>query len=115
MRADGLQGRTSELRWPGTDAGGYHDLRQVVTAAGLLERAPGHYVGLGGICLALLVVAVAAPFLIAPALVGNVLSAALFAMAIVQAALLGHDAGHLAVFRRQSSNRDLGQLCWSLV
>jgi fatty acid desaturase len=39
----------------------------------------------------------------------------LLAFARVQIGLIGHDAGHLAVFRDRRANWALGQVCWSLV
>lgn len=38
----------------------------------------------------------------------------LIALGSVQVALLGHDAGHLAVFASQRANAVLGYVCWSL-
>src|SRR5436305_5664233 len=39
----------------------------------------------------------------------------LMAFGSVQVSLIGHDAGHLAVFRGPRANWALGSLCWSLV
>jgi fatty acid desaturase len=42
------------------------------------------------------------------------LTAPLLAFAVVQVALIGHDAGHQAVFGRARLNWALGMACWSL-
>jgi len=38
----------------------------------------------------------------------------LLGFALVQVALIGHDAGHLEVFQATRKNWALGQLCWTL-
>jgi fatty acid desaturase len=79
-----------------------------VLQAHLLDRAYGYYSWRGvvsflilafGLCLA----GVAAP-----------LAALVIAFGSVQVALVGHDAGHQAVFRSKKYNDALGRLCWSL-
>jgi fatty acid desaturase len=92
----------------------YAELRRLVVGAGLLERRYGYYVLRGGTCLALLVAAAAVPFMLRPA-AWLVLAAPFLAFAVVQVALIGHDAGHLEVFRDARRNWALGSLCWTLV
>jgi fatty acid desaturase len=92
----------------------YVELRRTVVAAGLLERRYGYYAVRGGTCLALLAIAAALPFLLRPA-VWLILAAPFLAFSVVQVALIGHDAGHLEVFRASRSNWALGSLCWTLV
>ena len=98
---------------PGPEAD-YAVLRRAIAGAGLLERRYGYYTARGGTCAALLAVAAALPFLLRPA-AWLALCAPLLAFAVVQVALIGHDAGHLEVFRASRRNWALGSLCWSLV
>src|SRR2546427_324653 len=93
----------------------YAALRRVVVAAGLLERAYGYYLVRGGFTFGLLGVALALALLLPPSPGWLLLTAPLLAFSVVQVALIGHDAGHLEVFRRTSWNWALGSLCWSLV
>ncbi len=97
-----------------TDAD-YVALRREVRAAGLLEPARGYYLLRAGSCLAMLGGAVALAVLLPPAPAWVVLSGAVLAFCVVQVALVGHDAGHQAVFRSSRRNRALGLLCWSLI
>ena len=92
----------------------YAELRRAIAGAGLLERRYGYYAARGGTCAALLAIAAALPFVLRPA-AWLALCAPLLAFAVVQVALIGHDAGHLEVFRASRRNRALGSLCWSLV
>jgi fatty acid desaturase len=92
----------------------YAELRRRVVRAGLLDRRYGYYAVRGGTCFALLAVAVALPFVLRPA-AWLLLAAPFLAFSVVQVALIGHDAGHLEVFRAARRNWALGSLCWSLV
>ncbi len=93
----------------------YVELRRAVAGAGLLGRAHGYYLIRAGTCLAMLVLAAAMAVRLAPAPAALALCAPLLAFAVVQVALIGHDAGHHAVFRRARANWALGLACWSLV
>ena len=92
--------------------GAYASLRRTLVAARLLDRAYGYYAWRTAVSLVILLVG----------LVGAVTAppAALFAMAFmiafgsVQVGLIGHDAGHLAVFSSRRANAALGAACWSL-
>lgn len=92
----------------------YAELRRTVLAAGLLDRAYGYYLLRGASSFLLLGLAVAAVFVLPPTLAWGILEAVLLALSTVQVGLIGHDAGHLAVFRRAPPNWALGQACWSL-
>src|SRR2546425_315401 len=59
-------------------------------------------------------VALAIPFGLPATMGWTALAAGLMGMALVQIGLIGHDAGHLAVFRSVRANRALGQFCWSV-
>jgi fatty acid desaturase len=92
----------------------YTELRRAIVRARLLERAYAYYAVRGGTCFAMLAIAAVLPFLLRPA-GWLVLGAPLLAFAVVQVALIGHDAGHLEVFRASHRNHALGSLCWTLV
>lgn len=77
----------------------YAALRRAVRSAGLLDRAHGYYLGRGLLCSGLLAAGVALPFMLPEALGWSALAAAVLAFASVQIGLLGHDAGHHAIFR----------------
>ena len=92
----------------------YAELRRAIARAGLLQRTYAYYAVRGGTCFALLAIGAVLPFLLRPA-AWLVLGAPLLAFSVVQVALIGHDAGHLEVFRASRRNWALGSLCWTLV
>lgn len=93
----------------------YAELRRTIIAASLLKRAYGYYLFCGTTRFALLALAITLPFLLPATFGWTVLTAPLLGFAVVQVALLGHDAGHLEVFKENRKNWALGQLCWTLV
>jgi fatty acid desaturase len=93
----------------------YVDLRQIVLQAGLLERAYAYYALRSALSFALLSVGIVSAFVVPAGPVWVVPSSVLIAFGSVQVALIGHDAGHLAVFRSARANWALGWVCWSLV
>ncbi len=93
----------------------YAELRRTIIAAGLLKRAYGYYLLCGTTRFALLTLAIALPFLLPATLGWTVLTSLMLGFAVVQVALLGHDAGHLEVFKESRKNWVLGQLCWTLI
>ncbi len=97
---------------PGSD---YAELRRAVVAAGLLGRTYGYYLFRGGLCFAFLGIAIALAAALPRTAASVLVVAPLLAFSIVQVALLGHDAGHLEVFRSTRRNWALGLLCWSTV
>jgi fatty acid desaturase len=98
------------------DAGrAYAELRRRVVAAGLLQRAYRYYAWRGGLSFLLLGVAVGAGLLLPAGPGAGLLAACLVAFGSIQVALVGHDAGHLAVFGSTRANWALGWVCWSLV
>ena len=92
----------------------YAELRRTVIAAGLLERKYGYYFAHTSFCFLLLMVSVALPFLLPVTFGWSALESIVFGFAMVQVALIGHDAGHLEIFREAKKNWLLGQLCWSI-
>jgi fatty acid desaturase len=89
-------------------------LRRTIIAAGLLDRAYRYYLVRTLICVALLGFGPAIAFVLPPAVGWSTLAAIILGFASVQLGLLGHDAGHLAVFRSTRANWRFGQVCWSL-
>jgi len=87
-------------------------LHRQIEAAGLLDRTYGYYSRRSLCCLAFLTLSVMAglrvPELAVPASI-------MIAFWSVQIGLLGHDAGHRAVFRSSTWNVVLGTVCWSLL
>jgi fatty acid desaturase len=91
----------------------YAALRHRVQQAGLLERAPRDYARC--ISVSFLILAAGVALLVIGPSFTLPLAAVLIALGSVQVALVGHDAGHLAVFSGPRANTLLGRLCWSLV
>jgi fatty acid desaturase len=92
----------------------YAELRRTVSRQGLLERTYGYYLWRCLQCFAMLAVALVLPLVLPPGLRWTAPAALLLGFASIQVALIGHDAGHLAVFRSTRTNWVLGLLCWSL-
>jgi fatty acid desaturase len=92
----------------------YAELRRTVIAAGLLKRRYGYYLALTSFCFALLMVSVALPFFLPASFGWSAIASILIGFAMVQVGLIGHDAGHLEIFRETKKNWLLGQLCWSI-
>jgi fatty acid desaturase len=88
-------------------ADAYASLRRSVAQEGLLRPAPAYYVWRTAVSFLVLGVGVA--------LSSSPLAAAFMAFGVVQVALIGHDAGHLAVFTTRRANHALGTVCWTLV
>jgi fatty acid desaturase len=100
---------------PAFDAqGAYGELRRAVVGAGLLDRAYAYYLGRATLSFLLFAVGMSLPFLLAPSLPALIVSALAIGFGSVQIALIGHDAGHLAVFKSMRPNFALGSVCWSL-
>jgi fatty acid desaturase len=92
----------------------YAELRRSVIAAGLLKRRYGYYLAQTSSCFALLLASVALPFLFPASLGWSAIASIAIGFATVQIGLIGHDAGHLEIFRGTKKNWLLGQLCWSI-
>ncbi len=91
----------------------YARLHRAVADAGLLERTYGFYLRRGIAGYLVLALGLAMPFLW-PGLAGATLGGVIIGFGLIQVALIGHDAGHLAVFRGTKANWALGILCWSI-
>ncbi|HEY6284829.1 MAG TPA: acyl-CoA desaturase [Ktedonobacteraceae bacterium] len=92
----------------------YAELRRTVIAAGLLERRYGYYLVRTSFCFLLFIFGVALPFLLPATFGWSTIESIVLGFAMVQVALIGHDAGHLEIFRKTTKNWLLGQLCWSI-
>ena|SRR6266487_1800679 len=92
----------------------YVELRRTVIAAGLLKRQYGYYLAHISSCFALLMVSVALSFLLPATFGWSAIESVALGFALVQIGLIGHDAGHLEIFRETKKNWLLGQLCWSI-
>lgn len=93
----------------------YAELRQTVMAAGLLDRRYGYYLLRGLSAFALLAAAVSLLFVLPDGWGWTAFAAVAIGFTSTQLGLLGHDAGHMAVFRRAWPNWLLGRFCLSLV
>src|SRR5262245_21998318 len=90
----------------------YATVRQRVVEAGLLRRAYRYYLWRTAVSYAIMSSGIALAFAATPW--GAQLASLLIAFGSVQVGLIGHDAGHRAVFRRRGANATLGSTCWSL-
>src|SRR5262249_8553475 len=95
---------------------GYVELRAAVVGKGLLERDRVYYAWRSAVSFAVLagglILGVAQP---GHSPLSGVLASLVIAFGSVQVALIGHDAGHLAIFKTARANLAAGWLCWSLV
>ena len=94
---------------------GYTDLRRRITAAGLLDRRYDYYAMRFASSLVLFVAALATVPFLPDGWGWTALAAVAVGFTMTQLGILGHDAGHLAVFRRAWPNWIMGQFCLSLV
>ncbi len=92
----------------------YAELRRTIIAAGLLKRRYGYYLALICFCYTLVLISVLLPFLLPASFAWSAIASIFIGFAMVQAGLIGHDAGHLEIFRSTKKNWLLGQLCWSI-
>ena len=93
----------------------YRELRTAVSQAGLLRPDPAAYVQIGLACCCLIIGALGLAALLPHTALSALACALVGGFALVQVALLGHDAAHRSVARRPGANRLLGYVCWSLV
>src|SRR6266852_5575448 len=88
----------------------YGELRRAIVGAGLLNRAYAYYFWRSSLSFVLFAVGIALPFTLAPSAPALLGSALVIAFGSVQVALIGHDAGHLAICRNARANWVLGSL-----
>jgi fatty acid desaturase len=106
--------RRIDSRSASEDVPSVRALRRDVINAGLLERAPVFYARTLLCSYFLLGMAAALAIHFRASFAWTLPAGVLLAVAIVQVALVGHDAGHMAVFRDAHQNHLLGMICWSL-
>jgi fatty acid desaturase len=94
--------------------GAYGELRLRVLEAGLLDRAYAYYLGRTGLSFLLLAAGLSMASLLRPSVPALIVSGIAISFGSVQVALIGHDAGHLAIFSSARRNFALGSVCWSL-
>jgi fatty acid desaturase len=102
--------------WPVSErsfAAAYADLRRAIVSAGLLNRAYAYYGLRSALSFAFLIVALTLPFLLPVSPLALALEALALGFASIQVAMIGHDAGHLAVLGTTRANWMLGFMCWS--
>jgi fatty acid desaturase len=92
----------------------YRGLRRTVTEAGLLDRRYGYYLFRTLLSFGFVVAALALAFVVPEGLGWSTLVVLALGFAFAQVAMIGHDSGHHAVFRRAQPNWALGQLAFSL-
>jgi fatty acid desaturase len=92
----------------------YRRLRRAVIGAGLLERRYGYYLGRTLLSFGFVAGAVSLAFVLPNGLGWSVLATLALGFAFAQVAMIGHDSGHHAVFRRARPNWALGQLSFTL-
>ena len=93
----------------------YFRLRRAVTEAGLFDRRYDYYLLRGFTSFGLLALALTLPFVLPEGWGWTVLASLAIGFTTIQAGILGHDAGHLAVCRRERTNSIVGQFCLSVV
>src|SRR5689334_7648536 len=93
----------------------YARLRQTIHAAGLLHRAYGYYAARIVLTFAMFGAALTVSFLTPNIFGWSVFAACLIGFATVQMSMLGHDSGHLAVFKSNRANFGLGSVSMSLL
>src|SRR6266568_1777845 len=92
----------------------YSELRRAIVDAGLLERSHTYYVWRAGVSYLILASGVFVALIARGSPAAFVFAAIAIALGSVQVGLIGHDAGHLEVFRSRAANNAFGSLCWSL-
>lgn len=93
----------------------YTELRKLVTDAGLMDRRYDYYLLRGISSFVFMAAAVALLFVLPEGWGWTAFAALAVGFTSTQMGLLGHDAGHMAVFRRAWPNWLLGRFCLSFV
>jgi fatty acid desaturase len=108
---------TTDARPKGYDGSpaAYARLRRSVIDARLLDRRYGYYLLRFLSAFALVAGAVALLFVLPEGWGWTAFAAIALGITITQLGIIGHDAGHMAVFRRERPNWLLGQFCLSFL
>lgn len=92
----------------------YAELRGRVQSAGLLERAYGYYWARSTLTYGMLAAAIVLMFVLPPTRGWSLVAGVCFGFAAMQVSFLGHDAGHLAMFKSARANFAAGLVTMSL-
>ena len=92
----------------------YRRLRRAVIEAGLLDRRYDYYLWRTLLSFGFVAAAVALAFVVPAGLGWSVLVTLALGFGFAQVAMMGHDSGHHAVFKRARPNWALGQISFSL-
>jgi fatty acid desaturase len=93
----------------------YGELRRRVQAAGLINRAYVYYAARSALTLSFWAMALALMLTLPSSWGWSLLAAACFGFASVQVSMLGHDAGHLGIFKSPRANFAAGQFTMTLL
>ena len=93
----------------------YKRLRRKIVEAGLLERRYGYYVWRTFVTFAILAAGIVLALTLPAGWGWSLLAATVMGAGLGQIATIGHDAGHLQVFKKADNNWLLGQFCFSLL
>ena len=92
----------------------YRRLRRAVVERGLLERRYGYYAGRISLSFAFVAAAVGWAFVVPAGWIWSVLVTLALGFGFAQVAMVGHDSGHHAIFKRARPNWTMGQIAFSL-
>jgi fatty acid desaturase len=92
----------------------YRRLRHAVIAHGLLDRRYGYYAGRIALSFAFVAAATAWAFVVPAGWIWSVLVTLALGFGFAQVAMVGHDSGHHAIFKRARPNWTMGQIAFSL-
>lgn len=96
-----------------TPGAAYAELKSTITRAGLLERRYGYYLWRALASYGILALGLVLPFVNSNR-VASVAAGLLIGFGLVQVGLIGHDAGHLQIFRGTRKNWFIGLLAWTV-
>ncbi|MGE3913019.1 MAG: fatty acid desaturase [Chloroflexota bacterium] len=93
----------------------YRRLRRKIVEAGLLNRRYGYYLGRTLVSFGMLAAGLAMAFLAPQTWTWFLATIVVMGVGLAQVAMIGHDCGHLQIFKRASNNWLLGQFCFSMI
>ena len=96
-----------------TPGAAYAELKSTIARAGLLERRYGYYLWRALASYGILALGLVLPFVNSNR-VASVAAGLLIGFGLVQVGLIGHDAGHLQIFRGTRKNWFIGLLAWTV-
>jgi fatty acid desaturase len=93
----------------------YKRLRRTIVEAGLLDRQYGYYFWRTLLTFSILLASFAMFAVLPAGFAWAALTAVVMGVGLGQIGMIGHDCGHLQVFRKAANNWLLGQFCFSFV